>query len=197
MCSLPDGAGSTNRHTGRVHAQFRMDGKHIMTNPLVEDSLVIYQQHLHWLPAHSKSSQYFAVIFALSILSMVQSGGQQQQQGYGSGLQRSSLEGQNWQGQQKQNSLYGRSATQYSAGDVNPDTGKRFTGEIYSGPDYYGYDSAFPGGRANFKTYQSAPSYDGSEFGRNRGYGGGSSNSASARSENYNAQYLQRNKSPY
>ncbi|CAG2054026.1 unnamed protein product [Timema podura] len=148
----------------------------------------------------SSGSKCFAVIFAFSILSMVHCGWQQQQQeqqGYGSGLQRSSLEGQNWQGQQKQNSLYGRSATQYSAGDVNPETGKRFTGEIYSGPDYYGYDSAFPGGRANFKTYQSAPSYDGSEFGRNRGYGGGSSNSANARSENYNPQYLQRNKSPY
>lgn len=42
----------------------------------------------------------------------------------------------------------------YEDRDAN---GERYAARIYMEPEYYGYESNFPGGRANFKAYRSSP----------------------------------------
>ncbi|XP_049767157.1 uncharacterized protein LOC126100578 isoform X1 [Schistocerca cancellata] len=38
-----------------------------------------------------------------------------------------------------------------------PESSALYRSQIYTDPEYYGYESTFPGGRSNFKAYRSVP----------------------------------------
>ncbi|XP_049839652.1 uncharacterized protein LOC126284626 [Schistocerca gregaria] len=52
-----------------------------------------------------------------------------------------------------------------------PEPSALYRSQIYTDPEYYGYESTFPGGRSNFKAYRSVPEGPGLSGGATGAYG--------------------------